>query len=118
MSNSEKYVSNVVNNINPKKKYSEIDLMQTKIDLSKSLCTEDTLKFVESKTKPLVSDALTIAKKIEEAWRECLLKNTCSGVYSSKDTKNVGLYLKNELGEYIPITGVYNHENLGVILEM
>lgn len=118
MSESDQYISNVINNINPKKKYSEIDLLQLKDDLSKHLCTQCVIDFVESKVKPIEIDAFELSRKIEDVWRECLMQNVASGIYSSKDIKTIAVYIKNELGEFIPVKGAYNHNGIGVILEM
>ena len=118
MSDSDQYISNVINNINPKKKYSEMDLLILKEDLTKHLCSQETIDFVESKVTPIKVDAFSLARKIEDSWRECLMQNVSSGIYSSKDIKTIAVYIKNDLGEYIPVTGAYSHQGKGIILEM
>jgi len=116
-SDSDQYVHNVVNNTNPNKEYTGMDLAEVTADYKKGKCPLSVVEYVESKVKSSGIDAFDLAKKIEDAWRESLIQSIASGAMSGKDVKNIRTYIKLDNGEYRQISNAYSHHGMGVILD-
>jgi len=114
---ADRYVHNAVNNTNPNKNYTVLDLVEVHADYKVDVCPEHVVDFVESRVTPPGPDAFELAKQIENCWRESLMQSLASGVISSKDLKAIGLFIKVD-GEFIPVQNVYSHHAKGVVLEL
>ena len=114
---SDKHTHHVVNNTNPNKNYTQLDLEDVRADYEKGLCPKYVLDFVESRVADNHIDAFELSKRIENVWRESLLQSISSGVMSGKDIRNVKVYIKCDNGEFKQVKNAYSHHGMGVVLE-